>query len=223
MRHDLPIPIHQVLHSAGAIEALLPTDVEQLHPPTGQTAELVPLLLGLSLAVVLPPDAIIAPHGSAEPVVRSDPLALLGAAAVEAALGRPAIAVGAGHVFLEEVDRRLSGLVARLNAYRVTDAPMALVTTGLVTAGSAPGEGFRATPRELWDLAKTALSQRGQLCEPVPQLGADAFVTLRGDHTAQVAWLNGDQLATVGVTSQHADQAWLITSARSLAELAGRP
>ena len=52
-------------------------------------------------------------------------------------------------------------------------------------------------------------------------LGDDAFLTLRGDHTAQVAWLTVDGLATVGVTSLRADKHWVVASARALAEFAG--
>jgi hypothetical protein len=45
---------------------------------------------------------------------------------------------------------------------------------------------------------------------------------MRGAHTAQVAWLNGEQLATVAVTSLQAEQRWVIASARALAERAGK-
>lgn len=220
MLPEAPIPSCQDVQSARAVKVLLSTGVEQLPPSTGQTSELVPLLFGLSLAVVLPPDALIAPAGPVEPGIWLDSLAEVRVAAVEAVLGRRTVAVGAGHVDLDEVDRRLAGLVVQLNAYRVLDAPVALVSTGLVTAGP-PGVGFRATPRELWELAKEILIQRGQFCEPLPGLGDDAFLTLRGGCTAQVAWLTAGRLATVGVTSMQAEKGWAIASARALAERAG--
>ncbi len=115
-------------------------------------------------------------------------------------------------------------MVARLNAFRVTDTPSALVSTGLVTSGhqpSQPSQGFRATPSELWELAKETMKQHGQICEPVPGLGDDAILTLRGDRTAQVAWLTDGRLATVGVTSLQAEKGWVIASARAIAELVG--
>ena len=67
-----------------------------------------------------------------------DPLAVLAAETIGAVLGRQIVAVGAGRVSLDEVDRRLAGLQVRLNAFRVADAPPALVLTGLVGAAGPP-------------------------------------------------------------------------------------
>jgi hypothetical protein len=185
---------------------------------------LTTLLFGLSLAVVLPSDAIIAPRDGSEPVIEVEPLALVGAQAVSAVLSRPAIAVGSGHVALDQVDRRMGGLMARINAYRLPDPPSALVSTGLVTDidDLPPSIGFRVTPRGLWQLAKELHIQGGQRFEQVRGLGEDAFLTMRGAHTAQVAWLNGERLATVAVTSLQAEQQWVIASAQALAERVGQ-
>jgi hypothetical protein len=193
---------------------------DQLQPPTSQAVELAPLHFALSLAIMLPPHAIIAPRGPVEPVVRADPPAVRGAEAIEGVLGRPTTAVGSGHVFLDEVDRRLTGLVARLNAYRVTATPTALVCTGLVIAADTPSVGLRATARELWELATETLDRRGQICQPVAGLGDDALLVLHGGCTAQVAWLTAGRLATVSVTSRQDDTAWAIASATTIARLA---
>jgi hypothetical protein len=194
---------------------------DQLQPPTSQSVELAPLHFALSLAIMLPPQAIIAPRGPVEPVVRADPPAVRDAEAIEGVLGRSTTAVGSGHVFLDEVDQRLTGLMVRLNAYRVTDAPTALVSTGLVIAADTLSVGLRATARELWELAKETLDRRGQICHPVAGLGDDALLVLRGDRTAQVAWLTAGRLATVSVTSRQGDAPWAIASATTIARLAG--
>ena len=170
---------------------------------------------------MLPPDAIIASHVAVHPAVHAAPVSAVGAEAVGVVLGRSTVAVGAGHVLLDQVDRRLTGLMARINAYRVVDIPSALVSTGLVVADDAPLVGFRATPRELWDLARETLAQRGDVCEPVEGLGEAAFLTLRGAHTAQIAWITAERLATVGVTSMQAETAWVVAAVRALAGLVG--
>jgi hypothetical protein len=182
------------------------------------------LLFGLSLAIVLPSEAVIAPRDSSEPVIEVEPLAIVGAQAVSSVLGRSTVAVGSGHVILDQIDRRMGGLIARINAYRLPDPPSALISTGLVTDMDdlPPSIGFRVTPRGLWELAKELHTQGGQNFEQVRGLGEDAFLTMRGAHTAQVAWLNGERLATVAVTSLQAEQRWVIGSARALAERAGK-
>src|SRR5438067_2410316 len=117
MIDDVPAPYYASLSGACDIKAVLPSEVAQVRPSTSTTADLASVLLGLSLAVLLPPDALIPPPSPAQPVVHAQPLVIAGAVAVAAALQRRAAAVGAGHVLLEEVDRRLRGLVLHLNAY----------------------------------------------------------------------------------------------------------
>jgi hypothetical protein len=223
MRDELKIPPPEVPGGAAAARAQISEAVTPRQQPPGQTAETFTLLFALSLAIILPPESVIPPRDGSEPVIKPEPLAIAGADAVRMVLGRQAIAVGAGNVLLDQVDRRLGGLVARLNAYRMTDAPSGLVLTGLVSDnGEPPSVGFRVTPRALWELAKEMLKQGGHVCDPVAGLGEDAFLTLRGDHTAQVAWIAGERLASVTVTSLQADKPWVIGSARALAERAGK-
>jgi hypothetical protein len=222
MRDDLSLPPPQPSSHAHAVTMQMSDAVTPRQPPAGQTGERMTLLLGLSLAIVLPPEAVIPPRDGGEPSIREEPLAVIGAEAIRLVLGRTAIAVGSGYIPLDKVDRRLGGLMVRLNAYRITEAPSALVLTGLVSdTGEPPSVGWRVTPRALWELAKEMLKQGGHGCEPVYGLGEDAFLTLRGDHTAQVAWIAGDRLASVTVTSLQADKLWVITSARALAERVG--
>lgn len=222
MRDDLSHPSIQPPGSAHALTTVASEAATPRQPPAGQTAERVTLLLGLSLAVVLPPEAVIPPRDGTEPTIQEEPLAVIGAEAVRMLLGRSAVAVGSGRVPLDQVDRRLGGLMARLNAYRITEAPTALVMTGLVSDnGEPPTVGWRVTPRALWEMAKELLKHGGHVCEPMFGLGDDAFLTLRGDHTAQVAWIAGERLASVTVTSLQADKQWVIDSARALAERVG--
>jgi hypothetical protein len=222
MDDDFPTPRPE-RHIGYAVKMLPSPMVGKAQGSAGQTAELTTLFFGLSLAVVLPAEAVIPPRDRAEPDIQVEPLAVMGAQAVAAVLGRPTVAVGSGHILLDQVDRRLGGLVARVNAYRVPDRPSALISTGLVTDVDdlPPSVGFRVTPRGLWELAKELHTQSGQSFEQVGGLGEDAFLTMRGAATAQVAWLSGERLASVSVTSLQSAPHWVVASARALAERIG--
>jgi hypothetical protein len=224
MSDDFPPPRPQSPGGGYAVNVLPPARNGYPSARASQTAELTTLLFGLSLAIVLPSESVVAPRDSSEPAIEVEPLAVVGAQAVSSVLGRTTVAVGSGHVILDQVDRRMGGLMAWINAYRLPDPPSALVSTGLVTDidDLPPSIGFRVTPRGLWELAKELHTQGGQNFEQVRGLGEDAFLAMRGAHTAQVAWLNGERLASVAVTSLQAEQRWVIASARALAERAGK-
>jgi hypothetical protein len=179
------------------------------------------LLFKLSLAAALPPDAIMAPPSAMGPTIHPSQAAILAAEALTTSIGRTVVAAGSGRVFLREVDQRLDGLVVRLDTYRVPDEPGMLVSIGLVTPDPEHGARQRATVRDLWFLANSALITHGVPCEHVLGIGDDAFLALHGGQTAQVAWLTTDRLATVSVTSLRGDSHWAMATARSLARLAG--
>jgi hypothetical protein len=178
------------------------------------------LLFKLSLAAALPPDAIMAPPTSTGPTIHPGQAAILTVDALTARIGRPIVAAGSGRVFLREVDQRLDGLVVRLDTYRVPDEPGVLVSIGLVTPDSEHGGRQAATARDLWFLANTALITHGVPCEHLLGIGDDAFLALHGGQTAQVAWLTGDRIATVSVTSLRSDRQWVMATARSIARFA---
>jgi DNA-binding CsgD family transcriptional regulator len=185
---------------------------------TGARAARLPsLLLGLSLAAALPPDAIVAPLHAGQPVVHRASQTLVDARELETVLNRPTTLVGSGRVALGEVDARLAGLTVQLDAFRVIDQPSALVTVALVTREAAPAGERRCHVGDLWRLANTVLDERGIPREHLVGLGDDGFQALHGGCTAQVAWLTGDRMATVSLISLNADVSSSLDRARAIA------
>src|SRR5690348_12300024 len=129
------------------------------------------LLFKLSLAAALPPDAIMAPPSATGPTIHPSPAAILTVEALTTSMGRPVAAAGSGRVFLREVDQRLDGLVVRLDTYRVPDEPGLLASIGLVAPDPDHGARQRATARDLWFLANTALITHGVPCEHLLGIG----------------------------------------------------
>jgi len=180
------------------------------------------LLFGLSLAIGLPPGALVVAPGARRISVNHDAVVLLRPTDLEAALHRPVSEVGRGWVALEEVDRRLSHLTASLSVFRTDHGSGALVSLGVAWPGRQAGVAGGATAADLWRLARTALPRYGLVCELGVDLGADACLVLHGGVTAQLVWLADEQLATVSVTSLAGDGQWLIEAARSIGTLLDR-
>jgi hypothetical protein len=167
-------------------------------PP--RTIDAMTLLFSLSLAVALPPDAIIAPCGSPGPVIHADACWLLDVGRAGTALGTSTLTVGAGRVYLGAVDPRLNGLVVHLEALQPVGNPGTLVSVGMVGADTPRGLGSRATPGDLWRLAQDALIGHRASHDHIVRFGDDAFLAQRGGRTAQVAWLTEEHVITVSVT-----------------------
>ncbi len=187
---------------------------------TAHTPGLLTLLFELSLAVALPPAAILAPPTAVRPAVHSDPHAILNARELAAVLDRPTTEVGRGRVALGEVDRRLRGLVVWLDVFRVTDRSGALVCLSVVRPDPAASEDGGATTADLWALAWEALVRHGVAGQRLGGLGDDAFLAVHRGKTAQVAWVAGDRLATASVTCLAGGNEWAIEAARGIAVVA---
>lgn len=201
-------------HERGRTPAARPGE----HVRTGERAARLPtLLLGLSLAAALPPDAIVAPLHGGQPVVHRAPRAIVDASDIEAILDRPTTLVASGRVALGELDARLAGLTVQLDAFRVVDEPSALVTVALVTRGAAPAGERRSQVSDLWRLVNTVLTEHRIPREHLVGLGDDAFQALHGSSTVQVAWLSRDRMATVSLTSLNADVSSSLGQVRAIA------
>ena len=185
-----------------------------------QTPGLVTLHLALSLAMVLPPAAIVPPVHSGRPLVRSDAHVIVDAREVQAVITRPMSAVGSGRVGLGEIDRRLHGLMVRVDAFRVNDESGAVLSIGLVSPASEHGVGRQATARDLWLLATEAFVNHAVPAEPIVGMGDVACLAHHGGGTVQVAWLTDDRLASVSVTCLGDEpKTWMIDTAISVAEV----
>jgi hypothetical protein len=150
--------------------------------------------------------------------------AVIDANELEAILHRPLTPTGSGRAALGELDARLAGLTVRVDAFRVIDGSGAVVTLGLVTPEQVLAIAPGTTVRDLWRLANAALSERGVPSEHLIGLGDDAFQALHGSCTAQVAWLAGERLATVSITSLGDDPRLSLDRARAIARrLQDRP
>ncbi len=190
------------------------------EPTTDRTPGLLTLLFELSLGVGLPPAAILATPTAVRPAIHSDAHAILNARELAAVLNRPTTEVGRGRVALAEIDRRLRGLVAWLDVFRVADRSGALVSLSVVRPDpDASGDGG-ATTADLWALAQEALIRHGVAGQRLGGLGDDAFLAVHGGKAAQVAWVAGARLATASVTCLARDNAWMVEAARSIAVLA---
>jgi hypothetical protein len=77
-----------------------------------------PLLYGLSLAAVLPPDAWLSPAHCILPTILPTPGPILDPTMLQTVIGRPAVEVGSGLIALRDVDRRLPGLSLALDLFR---------------------------------------------------------------------------------------------------------
>jgi hypothetical protein len=185
-------------------------------PGTVGRLGLVTLLFGLSLATALPAAALLAPPGPGRPTVRSETDALLDPPVLTEALGRPTIEVLRGRVALGEVDRRLGGLEIALSVFQVTDGSGGLVCLSAIKPDPDALDGG-ATAADVWDLACRALAQYGTAYERIVGIGEDAFLAIYGGVTAQVAWIDGDRLATASVTCLGCDQDWAVEGVRSIA------
>ena len=189
--------------------------------PTGAPApSMLTLLFELSLAAALPPDSVMAPAGAVKAVVHSSRDALISREAIASVVGRPISEARRGRVSLGEVDARLRGLGVRLEVYRVDDGGGGLISIGLVAPEPVPTAGHGATARFLWALARESLVAHGVPCEHLVGVGDDAYLALHGGRTAQVAWLAGERLATVSVTTMSGQKHRAIDSARAIALLA---
>ncbi len=178
------------------------------------------LLFELSLAAALPPDSVMTPAGAVKAVVHSSRDAIVSRETIAAVVGRPMSEARRGRVSLGEVDERLRGLGVRLEVYRVEDGSGGLISIGLVAPEPEPTARHCATTRFLWTLAREALVAHGVPCEHLVGVGDDAYLALHGGRTAQVAWLHGERLATVSVTTMSGEKQWAIDSARFNALLA---
>jgi len=185
-----------------------------------RTARRTTFLLELSLALALPPEAREAPAGIERPAIRPEPRTLLDVGEVAAVLDRPTVEVGRGRVSAGQLDWRLDGLAVSLGVFRVSGEDGAVVSLSVV--GPDPGWAGRlgATAANLWWLATTAVAHLGVASEHVIRHGDDGFMALYGGRTAQLAWLTGERVATVSVTSLAGDADWAMRAARALADLA---
>jgi hypothetical protein len=185
-------------------------------PATAVTTGLETLLFGLSLAVALPPAALL-PPGTALRTVLPAPEPLLGTTELSALVGRSALETGLGRFALREVDRRLDGLEAALSLFRLTREPATLVCLGIVGPERAAGRPGAATVASLWALAREALPRHAVVSEDEGGVGPAALLVRYPGATIQRAWLIGDRLATVSVTSMDGDESWTKAAARSIA------
>jgi hypothetical protein len=189
---------------------------------TDRTTELVTLLFGLSLGTALPPAAMLPPPGAVRPAVRFDPNAIFDQSELAATLGRPAVEVWHGRVALAEMDERLGGLVVMLSVFQIADGSGALVCLSAVRSDPVAPPTGAATPADLWDLARRALSRYEVSHERLAGLGDHAFLAIYGGVTAQVAWLAGDRVATASVTCLARELGWAVDAARSIAPVLDR-
>jgi hypothetical protein len=192
------------------------------EPATARTTRLETLLFGLSLAVALPPTAMMVSPSAARPAVQSEPHPLLDSIELAAILDRPTTEVGRGRIGLAEIDQRLHRLVVSLGVYQVTDGGGVLVCLGVISPDRTAVGAGGVTPANLWLLAREALALHGVTSEIPDSVGDDALLAVYGGITAQVVWLTGDRLATASVTSLDGDEEWVIESARSIALLLDR-
>jgi hypothetical protein len=186
-----------------------------------RTAGLAPLLFGLGLATALPQAAILAPPHVVQPTIHADTLPILDSTDLAMILDRSIAGIGGGRVDLGEVDARLDGLVVSVNVFRVADraGAGALVSLGIVRPDRAAGG---TTTAGLWKLACAALLQHAIPGGHLDGLGDDAFLAMHYGTTAQVAWIDGDLLATASVTCLARDEDWAIAAAHSIAAFLDR-
>jgi hypothetical protein len=194
------------------------TDRAQAAPPTSGAQT---LLYGVSLVTALPPDALLAPPDVALPAIRDDAHPILHALDLESLLDRPMARVGHGSVALEQVDRRMRGLVASFDLSRTVDPSAMLICLGVVEADRTASRAGGATVEDLRGLVCETLHRRGAGWSRQTGIGHGALLVLYGGIIAQTVWVNGDRLVTVTVTSLHGED-HTREAARSIAYLLDR-
>jgi hypothetical protein len=183
----------------------------------GQTTGVGPLLFGLSLAMALPPAAMLFAPEPVLPVVQPLKGAMLDVSELGSILGSPMMEVGRGRVALGEVDRRLHRLIVSLEVFQAANGSGALVSIGVIRVDPAATTVFGATPLDLWALAGEPLAQHGVASEcPVP-IGDRSRMVAYGGVTTQIAWLSGERLMTASVTSLDGDAGWAVEAASAIA------
>lgn len=183
----------------------------------GQTTGAGPLLFGLSLAMVLPPAAMLAAPEPVLPVVQPLDDTMLDAVELGSILGVSMQEVGRGRVALGEVDRRLHRLTVSLEVFQAHHGSGALVSIGVISVDPAATTVFGATPLDLWALAAEPLSQRGVASECPVHIGERSRMVTYGGVTTQIAWLSGERLMTASVTVLDGDEGWAIGAASAIA------
>jgi hypothetical protein len=181
------------------------------------TSRLDTFLFGLSLALALPPKAMVAPPDVFLPTILPSVAPIVTAGEVAGVLGHAAYEVGRGQVAASEIDARLDGLRISLDVLRLSGNAEALIAASVVAPDPAQPRRGLCTPHDLWALVRSTPAERG---DQRFELGVDTQLTLHADRTAQLVWLALDYLAAVSVTHLLAeDTAWLITATRSVANL----
>jgi hypothetical protein len=193
-------------------------------PPEGPSRKggMPTLLFGLTLAVSLPPEALLAPTNAPLPTIYPSPVRIVVAADLSTSVGRPVTELHRVRVGLGGLDRRLQGLSIAVGIFQVTDETRALVSVGVAfpdeTTGGRPG----ATVEQFWALTHEILPRHAWVCEQRTALGQDALLAFPGNATAQAIWLTSGCLATVGIASlQHGDS-WIREAACAIAQVVDR-
>jgi len=185
-------------------------------------------LFGLSMATALPPMALLTRTDAVLPTLRRDPHAmLLSPAELAAVLGQPVTEAWRGRIELGGLDPRLRGLESVLVVFQAIDGSGALICLSTIEPHPVAGDERGATPADLWALVCEALVRCGVAHRRELAIGPDAVLAVYGEITAQVAWLDGDRVATVSVTRLTGQRGWPADTARMAAavlkrQLAGR-
>jgi hypothetical protein len=197
-------------------------DLAPLLPAACWPAGNETLLFGLSVAMALPPTAMMVSPDGALPTVRSGAPAILTSRELSAVLDRPTTEVGRGRIALGEVDQRMHRLAISLDVFRVTDGSGALVALGVVSLDPLAGPAAGATIADLWALAREAVPYHGVVQQLPDGFGDDALLVIYGGITAQVVWLAGDRLVTASMTSLRGGEDWMAVAVCALATVLDR-
>jgi hypothetical protein len=198
--------------------ATLVLDVDDSsEPPTSEPAGLETLLFAVSLITALPATAMLAPPHSVRPALRPHPPVMLTAMELSAVVFRPTTEIGRWKIALGEIDSRLHGLESAVTIFRVTNRSGGLICLSVVRPDPKTRSEGSVTPARLYQLAYESVARLGVAHEHPARIGEQAFLALYGGVTAQVAWLDGDLLATASVTCLAGNLAWAADAARALA------
>jgi hypothetical protein len=177
------------------------------------------LLFGLTLALALPPAALLPPPNVSRPTFHPSPVRIVSAVELSASLGRPTTELHRVRVGLGELDTRLRGLSVSTTIFQVTDETRALVSIGVAYPDGTANDRDGATADRLWTLTREILPRYAWVCEQQTSLGKDALLAFPGTATAQAIWLANGCLATVGVASFYGGDAWTREAAHSIAQV----
>jgi hypothetical protein len=184
------------------------------------TASRLPIFLfELGWALALPPSALMAPPSAGRPMIHTERDTILTPDEVAAALGRPTSEVARGRVSGGALDWRLDGLEVSLVVFQASGVKGELVSLSVVRPDPRMAGPRKARAVDLWRLVTSTVAESAVASEHRLDLGDDGFLALHGGRTVQVAWLDGQRVATVTVTSLAGDKAWMMESAQAIAVL----